>query len=86
MKWIFVHGDYGMAQLQQNNEIWNYVQKNYEIAQIGLFKTNDGYSPVYFVLKKGGQFNITEMQTKQVVLEKTYSTKGGSVNLYTIQR
>jgi len=86
MSWIFIHGDYGMLKLQQMKETWKYVQENYRIEQIGLFKTEKGFVPVYFVLRKGGTFNLTEMRTKPVILKKVYDTTKGPVNLYTIER
>jgi len=82
--WVFIHGDYGMYELQKQNATWEYVQNNYKVAQIGFFKTEKGAAVQYYILKKGGKLNLTEIAAKPIKIGKTYKTKHGDITLYTV--
>ncbi|MDO8660509.1 MAG: hypothetical protein Q7K43_01345, partial [Candidatus Woesearchaeota archaeon] len=57
--WLFVYQwDFDMLQMP---EVGEHISKNYGLAQIGFFRTKEGVNPVYFLLHKGGTFNLSEL-------------------------
>jgi hypothetical protein len=85
-RWIFLYGGSAGA-LQENADVWKYVEKNYNVAQIGLVKTNnDQLTPLYFVLKKGEPLNFSDIEKIQPKLAKTYERTHDSMDLYVIEK
>lgn len=85
MTWVFIHGDVGMYELSKDKELMNYIFNNYQIAQLGLLRSGDQYIIQTYLLRKGGIFNITSMQSRPVTLSKVYDLKGGKINFYTVE-
>ena len=83
MRYIYV-GVSSFENLMGNSSLWNYIKQNYEIDLVGLMNQNNQLVPVHFILKKGGKFNLADIQQKQVQLAKTYAVKNGEVRYYYI--
>jgi 4-amino-4-deoxy-L-arabinose transferase-like glycosyltransferase len=65
----------GVSTLQQK-PIWEYISKNYEIAQIGFIQTAQGPQVYHVVLRKGGVYDTNQLSNKQAVLATTYEFSG----------
>ena len=83
LRYIYV-GVSSFENLMGNSSLWNYIKQNYEIDLVGLMNQNNQLVPVHFILKKGGKFNLADIQQKQVQLAKTYAVKNGEVRYYYI--
>ncbi|MFA6888331.1 MAG: glycosyltransferase family 39 protein [Candidatus Woesearchaeota archaeon] len=83
-KWVVLYGP-GIGTIQTKQEVWEYIQTNYTIRQVGLMIQNSQYAPVYLVLEKGGVVDLTSfVQNKIPVLATTYEITDGSIDFYTI--
>jgi hypothetical protein len=81
VNWIFIY-QWGMDVF--NEPKWKYISDHYSLKQIAIQQTQEGGVPFYFLLKKGGSFNVDELNSllegKQP-LSKEYEYTKGSVNL-----
>ncbi|MEM4336810.1 MAG: glycosyltransferase family 39 protein [Candidatus Woesearchaeota archaeon] len=61
VSWIFIYDQYGFFRAQQNQEFFNYVAKNYKIAEAGFIGVGQNVQLKYLILKKGGilELNIS---------------------------
>ncbi len=75
---------YSMLQTQRKEE-FEYIAKNYHIALVGLIQVNGQQQMVNILLEKGGSFDLSEVQNKQLKLAKTYEMKQGSIPFYIIE-
>lgn len=79
----------GVAQLNtliaSDDPMWTYIRENYKIDLVGLMPANNQLVPMHIILKKGGKFNLSEVQGKQAQLGRTYDSKRGQVSYYYIQ-
>jgi hypothetical protein len=66
----------------ETNKAWNYIKDNYYIVWIGLLPNGNQVAISNIILKKGGKYNMSELQTKQPFLVKTYD---GGVPYYAIE-
>ncbi len=83
-RWVVLYGP-GFSTIQTKPEVWEYIQSNYKIQQIGLIVQNRQYVPYYFVLEKGGTFDTTMfIQNKTPYLAKTYTNTIGIFDLYAV--
>jgi len=82
-RWVVLMKN-GLLSIKDKEEVWEYIQKNYEIKQIGLQKISDGLMPVYIVMQKGGFYNLTAFETKTSQPMKTYETTRGDIEFYVI--
>jgi hypothetical protein len=77
---------FNMLQQEQNKEALEYIQKNYRIKLVGALPgPNNQLSITNVLLEKGGVMDLSEVQTKQPQLAKTYYTKSGEVPFYIIE-
>ncbi len=83
MKWIFIYDN--NEKLRENPEIWEYVNKNYSIREIGILKTGDDEKPVYFILEKGGSINFSNTNLNSRKLKTKYETSYGELELYSLR-
>ncbi|MBN1645241.1 glycosyltransferase family 39 protein [Candidatus Woesearchaeota archaeon] len=70
---------------KNNNEMFEYISGNYKIDLIGLIKQEDKFAPIQMLLKKGGKFNMSEIETRRPLLKKTYDIKRGKIEYYWIK-
>ncbi len=83
-RWVVLYGP-GIGTIQSKPEVWNYIQNTYNIRQIGLIMDNGQYAPYYFVLEKGGSFDVDGfVANKQPYLAKTYTTTQGTFSFYAL--
>ncbi|MBC8495534.1 glycosyltransferase family 39 protein [archaeon] len=79
IQWIFLY-EYQtgrISQMRANPELWNYVQQNYKLKQLGFFQNQQQINLVYYILKKGGSFNesgLNDLVQGKQILTKTYET------------
>ncbi|HSU73051.1 MAG TPA: glycosyltransferase family 39 protein [Candidatus Binatia bacterium] len=67
----------------QNKDMMDYISTHYQLRQIGFVQQNNQFTPYYFLLQKGGTFDINkfnEQLTNQPVQTKTYELSGGLLN------
>ena len=83
LRYIYV-GDVGFEKLASQDPLWVYIADNYHIDLVGLMNINNNLVPRHFILKKGGKFNLAEIQGKQAQLAKTYDSKHGDISYYYI--
>jgi hypothetical protein len=82
---IFLYGN-ALNTMQTNKrsaELWEYVEQNYRIEQIGAVMQNNQPVPYYFVLKKGGKFNLSDFATIQIVPATEYELTSTKLPFYT---
>ncbi|MBN2421647.1 glycosyltransferase family 39 protein [Candidatus Woesearchaeota archaeon] len=81
--WLFIYSwDFNILNDDPRSE---YIKNNYRIVQFGFYLINNNQvMPVYFLLKKGGNFNETELNEalQSKVQFKDYELTGGLRRLY----
>jgi len=83
MTWVFVY-QWGM-EVMNNPEVWNYIQEHYSLKQFAYYRADPNIQPVYFLLKKGGSFNmsnINEMLQNKQTYAKDYEYSMGTRTLF----
>jgi hypothetical protein len=74
-----------MRTIQTKPDVWEYIQKNYKIRQIGLIAQGEQLVPYYLILEKGGAFDSDAfIFGKQPSLAQTYTTTHGDIPFYAI--
>ncbi len=76
--WIFIYQ--WRFDLLQNEEVMDYVGKNYALRQVGFVMPQGQFQPYYLLLQKGGTFNISEfpqMLTGKQLSTRQYELPGG---------
>ena len=84
IRWLYIY-QWGMQLFEEPS--WDYFKNNYSLKQFAFQKTKQGIKPVYFLLKKGGSFDISELDAllqKNTVKEKKYEYTSGDYTLYYI--
>ncbi len=87
--WIFVY-QWGIRQYintPQYKDAWEYLKHNYELKQLAFVRTSQGDVPFYFLFKRGGSFNesnINSLVQNKAVIKKTYELTTGNFDLYYI--
>ena len=80
--WIFVYL-WGLNDV--GTKKWDYISKNYHLVQVGFMRTQKGDQLVYLLLKKGGTFNINQLQSiiqNKPVQSKEYERTNGKYKFY----
>jgi len=81
-RWVVLYGP-GIGTVQSKPDVWEYIQQTYHIRQIGLVLQGDDLVPYYFVLEKGGVFDLeTFPVNKTPYLAKTYTNTQGTFDFY----
>ena len=87
VSWLFIY-QWGFD-VMGVNESWNYIKNNFRPVQIAFIRQGEKFSPIYLLLKKGGNFNetllnqkIQEKINKNEVGIKEYELSYGKVYLY----
>jgi len=78
-RWVLLY-QWGLQTIS-DPEKWDYLSKNYALKNAAFQKSPDGkFSPVYFLLEKGGSFNISDLntllQSKQPQIKEYELTRG----------
>jgi hypothetical protein len=68
--------------LQNNEELFEYISNNYKIDVMGLIKPGNQFAPMHILLKRGGKFNMSDIQNKKPIVKKTYKTTRGTMEYY----
>jgi len=76
--------DYGVASIQQKKS-WTYITENYHIAQVGFIQTPDGPQVRHMILEKGGNYNLSSLNTKPTQLAETYELTYTTIPYYIIE-
>lgn len=83
-RWVVLYGP-GIGTIQSKGEVWEYIQQNYVIRQVGLIPQENQFIPYYVVLEKGGVFDLEMFAAnKTPYLAKTYTNTEGTVEMYAI--
>jgi uncharacterized membrane protein len=74
VSWIFAY-QWGIPSYLQNPEIYSYLSENYRLVQIGFIENQQGAQPIWFLFRKGGTFDleqINELVQNRPVFSRTY--------------
>ncbi|MBW2969195.1 glycosyltransferase family 39 protein, partial [Candidatus Woesearchaeota archaeon] len=64
----FLYIDAGKFNILKNNkELFKYVSNNYRIDFVGMIQTGNNLAPLHFLLRKGGIFNMSDIQNKKPI-------------------
>ncbi len=82
--WLFIYQwDFDMLSMPN---VSNYISDNYHLAQIGFLRNDKNINPVYFLLRKGGTFDMNKLNDYtqgKPVKSRTYErTTGKTVMNY----
>ncbi|MBU0666497.1 MAG: glycosyltransferase family 39 protein [Nanoarchaeota archaeon] len=86
LEWVFIY-QWGFQNILGNKELADYILSQYSLKQIGLQPTQNGNQPIYFLLQKGGSFNISDinnMVKDKPLLQKTYEQTSGNPKMFYI--
>jgi len=88
MEWVFLY-QWGLNVINdpKSDEIWGYIQNNYELKQMAYYRVNNQIQPIYFLFEKGGSFDyekINQMLQNKTQNSKTYEYSTGTRTLYYI--
>ncbi|MFH2021035.1 MAG: glycosyltransferase family 39 protein [archaeon] len=79
VSWVFVY-QWGFANYFQNQEVADYLRNNYRLVQVALIPQGDGATPLYFLFRKGGSFNDSQVnqliQGKPMFKQQYFYTTG----------
>ncbi|RLG10447.1 hypothetical protein DRN73_07755, partial [Candidatus Pacearchaeota archaeon] len=81
--WLFIYY-WDFPKVMKNNELWSYIRNNYELKQFAFIHTPDGNQPIYMLLKKGGTFDDSKLNTMLMgkpIMYKDYELTKGKVRL-----
>ncbi len=83
-RWVVLYGP-GIGTAQTKTDVWEYIQNNYKIRQVGLIIQDNQYTPFYLVLEKGGVVDLQLfVQNKTPELAKSYEKTYETIEMYTI--
>ena len=91
-KWVVLYNevwrqniDEGVFGIARKQEIWNYIQKNYYVRQVGLLNPeNKKPMRVFMVLEKGKSLNESIVSSNPTIA-MTYEFTYGKIPLYTVE-
>jgi 4-amino-4-deoxy-L-arabinose transferase-like glycosyltransferase len=77
--WIFIYNwDF---KIFQDAERWDYISNNYSLKQMGFFQSNNNIQPAYFLLRRGGTFDLNkldDMMKDKVINSRIYELSKGN--------
>ena len=68
----------------EKEEVWEYISDSYSLKQVAFQQTGDRYQPIYFLLEKGGSFNLSQVDSmikNKPVQKRTYEYTVGKIDL-----
>jgi 4-amino-4-deoxy-L-arabinose transferase-like glycosyltransferase len=84
VEWIFIY-QWGMSIM--NEPSWEYISNNFELKQIAFEQVQGQNQPIYFLLRHGGTFNISNlnnMLANKQPTQRSYELTRGTRTLYYI--
>jgi len=81
--WIFAY-QWGIQTYFQNPEVFQHIKDNYRLVQFAYVANNNQVQPIYFLFKKGGTFNDTnlnEMLQEKPTYKTTYHYTHGTYDI-----
>ncbi|MBI1970900.1 glycosyltransferase family 39 protein [Candidatus Woesearchaeota archaeon] len=81
-QWLFLY-QWGLQTLQEPEKI-EYINKNYGLQQAAFRQTPQGPSLFYLLLKKGGTFDVNQLNSQlqgRPLQSRTYESTSGTVEL-----
>ncbi|MEK6868138.1 MAG: hypothetical protein AABX98_04935, partial [Nanoarchaeota archaeon] len=83
-RWVVLYGP-GISTVQSKPEVWEYIQQTYHLRQIGLVPQGNELVPYYFVLEKGGVFDLESFPVnKTPYLAMSYTNTEGIFDFYAL--
>ncbi len=83
--WVFIY-QWGFSIPQKYPDVWSYVTQNYELKQIAFQNVGQTSTPIYFLLKRGGSFNESNLnvmiQNKPTFSQEYEFTRGKQIINY----
>jgi len=76
--------DEGIFMIAQKPEIWQYIQDNYQLKQVGYIGSTEQPVRIYMVLEKGGRLNDSTISNVPQ-LAVTYELTSAQIPLYTVE-
>lgn len=83
LKYIVLDG-YGIQSAQSRGS-WDYIQKNYHIAQAGFIQNNQGPQIYHLILERGGEMNFSSLNNKPAKIAKTYEMSTAEIPYYVVE-
>ncbi|MBT7238003.1 phospholipid carrier-dependent glycosyltransferase [Candidatus Woesearchaeota archaeon] len=84
VRWVFVY-QWGMD-LFEKEELWNYISSEYSLKQVAFVQQGEQTVPTYFLLEKGGSFDINDVndliKDKEVKSREYEYTSGKTTLMY----
>jgi len=80
IQWLLIY-QWGFN-VKNNPKLWNYITNNYSLNQMGFFQQQGKVSITYYLMRKGGSFNesnLNYMFQGKPVYNKIYDTSRGKV-------
>ncbi|MFH1376302.1 MAG: glycosyltransferase family 39 protein [Candidatus Woesearchaeota archaeon] len=71
VRWVFVY-QWGMD-LFEKEELWEYISETYSLKQIAFMQNGEQVQPIYFLLEKGGSFDLNNINN--IVQNKEMKTR-----------
>ncbi len=83
--WLFIYQwDFNLI---NDKGRWDYIKNHYSLRQIAFLRTDKGIQPIYFLLKRGGTFDestINSMLQNKKVSQRDYEYTRGIQRVYYI--
>lgn len=84
--WIFMY-NWDFNKIMSNQELWGYIKSNYGLRQFAFIQTPEGNQPLYLLLRKGGTFDESKLNTllsDKSINYKDYELTKGNQRVYYI--
>ena len=85
-RWLFIY-QWGIPKVTQNPELWEYIQQNYRLVQMGFQRQGDQNVPMYLLLRKEGTFDanaLNELIAGKPPVTHRYERTTGPYEIYTV--
>ncbi len=83
VRWFFLY-DWGMKIFSEDEELWEYISSNYSLKQFAALQQGSGTRPLYFLLEKGGSFDldsVNELIEDKELQTREYEYTNGKVQM-----
>jgi hypothetical protein len=84
VNWVFMY-QWGIQQYFNNAVIMEYIRNNYRLVQMAFIPQGNQIQPIYFLFKKGGSFNETQLNSYvqgKPQLKRTYHYTHSPYDIY----
>lgn len=86
VEWAFAY-QWGISTFFNSGEMFEYMKKNYRLVQFAYVQQGQQAQPLYFLFRKGGSFNESQLNTllsNKPVKKTTYHYTSGPYDIYSI--